>query len=114
MSKATLPFNITLQSGKGKNKEVTKAEICQQCYDATCSRIESEFEFNNDFSQKTRSGALSPAIEITKGESIVPSNVDNIKPPPQPKCLHDRKSILEDDGEKTYLKCNECGEEWEA
>ena len=123
MSKVTLPFGITLQSGKGKNKELTKAEICQKCYDSTRSRIESDFEFNNSFSSRPRtenriaSHLSNPdKIEIAAGESIVPSNVDNIAPPPQKKCLHDEKSIYDYDDvtETSYLRCKECGEEWEA
>lgn len=122
ISKVTLPFGMTLQSGKGKNREITKAEICQKCYDSTRSRIESDFEFNNSFSSRPRMetrGAVShlpssDKIEIAAGESIVPSNIDNIAPPPQKKCFHEHTSLTDDDGEKSYLKCKDCGEEWEA
>ena len=123
MSKVTLPFGITLQSGKGKNKELTKAEICQQCYDATRGRIESDFDLNNSFSSRPRRETGRPAnnmpspekIEIADGESIVPSNVDNIAPPPrQMKCTHEQTSVIDNEGTKIYLKCKECGEEWEA
>jgi hypothetical protein len=54
-------------------------------------------------------------IEIAEGESIVPSNIDNIAPPPrQMKCSHERTSVMDNRGDKIHLKCKECGEEWEA
>ncbi len=118
MSKVTLPFGITLQSGKGKSKELTRAEICQNCYDLTLSRIESDFEFNKSFSTKPRMevGTISPdKIEIAVGESIVPSNLDNVAPPPQKmQCTHMHTSLMDDEGTKLHLKCKDCGEEWEA
>ena len=119
MSNVTLLFGVTLQSGKGKNKELTKAEICQKCYDDLTSRIKSDFDFDNSFSSRPRleknRTALLPSplkVEIAEGESIVPSNVNNITPPPQPMCLHDRKSFVED--KEDYLRCRDCGEEWKA
>jgi len=54
-------------------------------------------------------------IEIGKGETIVPSNIDNIAPTPQKvKCLHGKSSLVDVKGTISYLKCKECGEEWEA
>jgi hypothetical protein len=121
MSKVTLPYGMTLQSGKGKDREVTKAEICQKCYEDLSQRIQSDFDFNNSFSSRPRkdikpAAELSPIdiIEIAKGENMVPSNIDNIAPPPQPKCLHGATSIIDDDGVTTQLKCRDCGEEWKA
>ena len=72
ISKAALPFMLTLQSGKGKGKEVTKAEICCPCYDKLYERIQSEFKFDS-FSQ-----SHVEKIEIANGESIVKSNLNNI------------------------------------
>ena len=106
MSKVTLPFCITLQSGKGKNREVNKAEICQGCYDNLYKKIESDFEFNNSFSSQPRM----EKVDITHGESIVPSNLNNVAPPPQPSCLHDRTSF----DPPSNIRCRDCGEEWRA
>lgn len=88
MSKATLQFGLTLQSGKGKNKEVKRAEICQKCYDVLIKKIESDFEFNNNFSLPRVE-----KVEIAEGESMVPSNINNVAPPPQPTCPHDKTSF---------------------
>jgi len=116
ISKVTLQYILTLQSGKGKDKEVTKAEICPTCHEDLIGRVKSEFEFNNSFSSKPRrehrTTPSQDVIEIVEGESIVASNVDNIAPPPQPRCLHDRKSFIED--KEDYLRCRDCGEEWKA
>lgn len=106
MSKVTLPFCITLQSGKGKTKEVKKADICQGCYDNLYKKIEHDFEFNNSFLPQPKV----EKVDIAEGESIVPSNLNNIVPPPRPSCLHDRTSFEPPND----IKCKDCGEEWKA
>jgi len=106
MSKATLQFGLTLQSGKGKTKEVKKSEICQECYDRLYKKIENEFEFNNSFSSQPRM----EKVEIAEGESIVPSNINNVVPPPEPSCLHEKTSF----DPPNNIRCRDCGEEWKA
>jgi len=107
MSKVTLSFALTLQSGKGKDKEVTKSEICQKCYDNLKGRIKSDFDFNNSFSPQPRV----EIIDIANGEVIVPSKLNTvIAPPPQPSCLHEIKSFEPPNN----VRCRDCGEEWKA
>jgi hypothetical protein len=107
MSKVSLSFTLVLQSGKNKDKEVTKSEICQNCYDDLYGSIKSDFEVNNSFPLPQTENPKK--IEITKGETIVPSNTDNIALPPQPKCYHDKKSF-----DEPYVTCRDCGEKWRA
>jgi len=104
ISSATLPFALALQSGKGKDKEQTKAEICQKCYDSIYKKIESDFDFNKSLKPQPRL----EKIEITEGESIVPSkNITSV--PLEHKCPHDKTSF-----DPPNLRCRDCGEEWRA
>ena len=104
VSKVELPFTITLQSGKGKDKEVTKAEICIECYNELYKRIELDFDFNNSLTPQPRK---TEKIEID-GEVIVPSNL-NTAATQKLKCQHERTSF-----DPPNLICRDCGEEWRA
>ena len=105
ISKVELPFTITLQSGKGKDKEVTKAEICITCYNELYKRVELDFDFNNSLTPQPRK---TERVEITDGETIVPSNL-NIVATQEQKCYHDKTSY-----DPPNLTCKDCGEEWKA
>ena len=96
-------FKLVLSSGKGKDKEVTKAEICLDCYEKIKSAIESSFDFNSDFSR--------PVINVLKGENIVPSTINNVTAAPQLKksCSHEKKSY-----EPPDITCLDCGHAWKV
>ncbi len=110
INEAKEEYLLTIQVGKGKDREVTKAEICSTCYEKLSDAINSEFEFNKLPQQQN-----SPGIEIGRGENIVPSNINNVAPPPQlqvDKCKHDSRSLTPV-GETTWFVCRDCGHEWE-
>jgi len=107
MSKETLPFMLSLQSGKGKNKEVTKAEICSTCLNELKSKIESEFNITNNFSQETKVEKK----EIAAGETIVASQLNNVTAAPaRPECTHDANEFEPPNN----LTCKDCGEQWKV
>lgn len=106
MSKVELPFTLTLQSGKGKDKEITKAEICITCYNELYKRIELDFDLNNSLIPQPRS---MEKIKIAEGESIVPSRTNTVIAAPKPQCYHDKTSY-----DPPNITCKDCGEEWKA
>lgn len=105
---------MTLQKGKGKNKEVFRAEICSTCFDVLTQKITSEIDLN----QLPQSGAGANNIPVEKkviadGETLVPSSLDNVAPAPARQssvCRHEQASF-EPPG---IVKCRKCGDTWKV
>ena len=85
---------LSLQDGRGKNKKVVKAEICQLCFEKLTNDINREY-------------SLEPQKRLGEGETIIPSKAENIVKNPRPKCYHDNNSY-----EPPYFICKDCGEKW--
>lgn len=111
VSNEELPYSLTLQKGRGKGKEVVKAEICSTCFSSFVEKIESDFDINQLPQNKTPK-VLEKKV-IAEGETVVPSNIDNITEIPSEyadKCPHNKTSFEP----PNRAKCRECGEEWKV
>lgn len=97
-----LPAKIIIQTGKGKNKEVFKADICSGCFDIFRAKVEERIDINKIPLNPQNGG----------GETIVPSRVDNIAEMDKVfanKCTHEHSSY-----DPPYVICKDCGEKWLA
>ena len=111
LNKCKIPYVLSLAAGKGQDREVKKAEICKNCYDQLSDDIDSEFDLTN-FSPNPKS----QAVDLGAGQTIIPSQVNNIAPPPgrqaESKCAHDRKSMELDEKDISWFTCRDCDHKW--
>lgn len=111
ISKEELPYSLALQKGKGKDKEVTKAEICSSCFSTLIEKIESDFDLNQLPQNNEQVMQIGEQKVIADGETLVPSNLDNVAKLPgriEQTCGHEKTSFEPPNN----VKCKECGDEW--
>lgn len=110
-SKEELPYNLSLQQGKGKDKEVHKAEICKKCFDGIITKLSDDFNVNTLPQINMKQVVNIPPKVIAEGETIVPSSAENITDLPSKNentCSHEKASF-EPPGK---MKCRDCEFEW--
>jgi len=116
VSKDGLPFRFTLQKKGKKGAANIKAEICQVCFDDFSSRIESEISFEQLNKSATKPPRQMKSVDglrmIQDNIAVVPSAMDYdtaYNRSGQSKCGHEKTSF-----DPPYIKCKECGDQWEA
>lgn len=111
LSKKEFNHFLILRKGKAKGGELTKAEICEECFDKFLSRIEAEVTLdgtNNPIKPTTNKNQ----IQLDDDAAIVPSNTDYdtaYNKPTGVTCKHENTSF-----DPPNVTCKKCGEVWTA
>lgn len=102
-SKDKFDAKLSLNKGKGENKQCRRTLVCDVCFEEFLAKIDDELDINEIFNNSTR------IKSIDDGEKIIPSKAPPGGSRPNNNCPHEKSSY-----EHPYIICKSCGEEWLA